>query len=283
MRDLLKHKSFFLLIFLLIFLDRVLRYFIKVDKSGLKIPETKGLGIDIAIYLFEDLPGLLYEWLFDYRTFLIVVVLFLFKQLTSMWPSSDMRRIHRKERERFGLFSSLVSIHGKQVIWDAIAVGSIVLITGSWALISYLISRSFWKLHPSSFAVLLFAFMAFLIFPIAMGGFSFSSKLAVLSKGSFRDKLGLFFQLLINRRIFWPSWLFFLFRIVVEVIFVVVIPVAVILSMDNFLLRIIIAGLIATPLYSFLKMVTFKFFLQVYQPFPLVQEEYASYYVKSDK
>ncbi len=47
---------------------------------------------------------------------------------------------------------------------------------------------------------------------------------------------------------------------------------------DNFWLRIAVASLSATPVYSLLKMASFKFFLEVYKPFPLVHAEYRSYY-----
>ena len=125
---------------------------------------------------------------------------------------------------------------------------------------------------------MLTAGLSALILPITMAGFSFSSKLAVISKGSFKEKLALFFQLLIKRRVLVGAWLFFLFRIAVETVFVVILPLLILWTMDNAIIRITIAGLIATPFYSFLKMASFKFFLFIYQPYPLVAEEYASYY-----
>lgn len=277
-RDLFKYKSFFLLVFVLILADRLIKHYTDSGKTPFEMPSYDTLGIQAATFVFEQLPLLVLDWLMDIRTLLVLVVLFLFKQLISMWPSSDMRRMHREERERFGLVSSLLSIHGKQVLWDAIAVGSIVLVIGAWSLLSFLISLQIWKATVSSASLFLFAGMVSLVAPVAMAGFSFSSKLAVISKGTFAEKLGLFFQLFANPSLFAKSWLFYTARIVLEALFVVIVPVTILWVMDNFFLRITLAGLIATPFYSFLKMVSFKFFLYIYKPYPLVEEEYSLYY-----
>ncbi len=277
-RDLFKHKSFFLLIFVLILADRLIKKVSSSNRSGIQIPEFRTLSLQAAQYIFEDLPLQILQWLTDYRTILIIVLLFLLKQLISMWPSSDMRRMHRLERERFGLFASLLSIHGKQVIWDAIAVGAVVLITCFWVSICFAMSFLTWNLYRSTYSLLLFASLSGIIFPIAMAGFSFSSKLAVISKGSFSRKLKLYFELFLNWRVFTASWLFFLVRIFIEAVFVVILPLSVLWMMDNAIVRVIIAGLIATPVYSFLKMASFKFFLYIYKPYALVKEEYNVYY-----
>ena len=278
LRDLFKHKSFFLLVFILIMADRLLRLYVKVDRSSLHIPEIRKISLELAEYVFNDLPSLLIDWIFDYRTVLVAIALFLLKQLISMWPSSDMRRMHRMERERFGLISSLVAIHGRQVVWDAIAVGSIVTVIGVWSLMAYGVTFAVWQIQATYLPLFILGFLVFLSLPIGMAGFSYSSKLAVLSKGSFSEKLKLFFKLFLDKRVFTASWLFFLVRIAIELVFVVILPVLVILFVDFYLLRIAIAGLIATPFYSFLKMASFKFFLQVYREFPLVKQEYSSYY-----
>lgn len=276
--DLFKHKSFFLLIFVLILVDRLIKYVTKSNRASIQIPEFETLSVRIADYLFNDFPGVLFEWLTDYRTLLIVVLLFFLKQLISMWPSSDMRRMHRQEREKFGLFASLVSIHGKQIVWDAIAVGSIVLVTGGWVLLAFMLSLLSWRIHGSVYSLFLFAGLSALIFPLSMAGFSFSSKLAVMSRGSFIEKLKLYFQLFLNCRILAGSWLFFTFRIAIEAVFVVILPLLILWTMDQAVLRIALAGIIATPFYSFLKMASFKYFLFVYRPYVLVREEYETYY-----
>jgi hypothetical protein len=281
-RDLFKYKSFFLLIFVLIIADRLLRYLTAPYRAGVQVPEIRTLSLEAARFVFVDLPGWAWPWLFDIRLLLLMVGLFFFKQLISMWPSSDMRRMHRLERGGFGLLSSLIAIQGRQVVWDAAAVGSIVLVVGAWTVVSYLIGLLIWQAVPSALPLLVFGGLAALSAPIAMAGFSFSSKLAVLSKGRFGEKLSLFFKLFTDKRVFIAAWLFFLARIVIELLFVVIVPVAIILTLDIFWLRILLAGLIATPLYSFLKMASFKFFLQLFRPFPLVRAEYQDYYTEID-
>ncbi|MCG8335396.1 MAG: hypothetical protein MJE63_12805 [Proteobacteria bacterium] len=276
--DLFKYKSFFLLIFVLILADRLLKYLSKSKQLTFSLPKFETLSIQVAEYLFDEFPIVLMDWITDYRTLLVMVVLFLFKQLISMWPSSDMRRMHRDERGTFGLAASLLVIQGKQVLWDALAVGTMVLLTGLWILGAYLCGMYAWNQHQAVYSLFLFVGIAGLILPITMAGFSFSSKLAVISKGNFKEKLGLFFQLLLSGRVFVGAWLFFTFRIAVEVVFVVILPVLVLWTMDNPVLRIAIAGAIATPFYSFLKMASFKFFLLIYKPYSLVESEYKTYY-----
>lgn len=278
LKDLFKHKSFFLLIFVLILVDRFIKYFTDSKKSQIDLPKFETLSAQVAEYVFVELPGVVFSWLTDYRTLLVLVTLFLLKQLISMWPSSDMRRMHRDERERFGIFASLIAIHGKQVVWDAIAVGTVVAVSSAWLLVCYLATYLVWNLSHSIGALFLFALLSSLIGPIAMAGFSYSSKLAVISLGDFKEKLALFFQLFTNKRVFAISWAFFTLRIVIEAIFVVILPLTILWVMENAIARITIAGLIATPFYSFLKMASFKFFLFTYKPFPLVQTEYKAYY-----
>jgi hypothetical protein len=76
---------------------------------------------------------------------------------------------------------------------------------------------------------------------------------------------------------------FFLARLVVESVFVGAIPAWVLLAVDNYLLRLFLAAVIAAPVYSYLKMATFKFFLVMYRPYPLVYEEYRGYYQALEK
>ena len=277
-KDLFRYKSFFLLIFALILADRVLKKTVAVDRSALRLPALAEAGAHSARYVFEDLPGALMALLTDYRTFLAAGGLFLLKQLISMWPSSDMRRMHRKERSGFGLIDSLAAIRWEQVAWDAVAVGSICIVTALWAGAAFLLCRAMWTAAPGVWPLVMLAGLVCLFLPVAMAGFSFSSKLAVLHRGGFGQKLRLFFRLLTDVRFLRRAWLFFLARIAVESVFVVAIPGAVLLLVDLFWLRIFAAGLLATPVYSYLKMVTFKFFLAIYGDTALVREEYSEYY-----
>ena len=111
-----------------------------------------------------------------------------------------------------------------------------------------------------------------------MAGFSFSSKLAAITRGRFGEKLSLFFKIFTDRRLFGICWLFFLARIVVETLFVAAIPAGAILFIDHFWLRMPLAALSATPVHAYLKMASFKFCLYDYGRFDLVRREYPVYF-----
>ena len=113
-----------------------------------------------------------------------------------------------------------------------------------------------------------------------MAAFSYSSKLAVLSRGSFSDKFRLYLLLFWNGRVFAGSYLFYSLRVLVELLFVALIPSGVLLFVENPFLRFPLAALSATPVYGFLKMASFKFFLVLFEPYPLVQAEFALEYQK---
>ena len=281
-KDLFRYKSFFLLIFALILLDRFLKKVVRVDRSALNSESLKEISYQSAQYVFEELPGVLVGFLSDYRTFLVIAGLFLLKQLISMWPSSDMRRMHRQERGSFGLIGSLLAIRWQQVLWDGMAVLIIVGLTGTWTLLHFVILQHVWEVHPSAMCFLVLLFMMFLFLPMTLAGFSYSSKLAVISRGGFKEKFALFLRLFWDRRIRWASWVFFMARLLIEALFVIIIPAVVIVLMNVFWVRVLTASLLATPVYSYLKMASFKFFLEIYRPFPLVQEEYNTYYRKYD-
>ena len=276
--DLFKYKTFFLLIFILVIADRAIKRFVHVDRSSLSLEAFKDLGGRLALYVFNDLPGIMLHWLSDYRTFFILIGLFFLKQIISLWPSSDMRRMHRLERGPFGLTGSLVYLRWNQVLLDAVAVSTTCSIVGIWILLSFGLIRFFWEMRPASILLIPLGFLVFLYFPVAIAGFSYSSKLAVISRGAFSDKLKLFFKLYTDWHVFWTSWMFFLFRTVIESLFVVAIPAAVIVFVDHFWIRVLAASLLATPVYSYLKMASFKFFLEIYKDYNLVREEYRTYF-----
>ena len=250
-KDLFRYRSFFILIFALLLLDRVVH---PGAGKGLAVPSWHQIAASTAVlssFVFNELPAVIAGWVVQWRTWLILLGLFLLKQLISMWPSSDMRRMHRNERGGFGLFGALSAIGWHQVVWDAIAIISLC-----WAL----------------------GLMAFLASPLTLAGFSYSSKLAVLSRGSFGRKLGLFFSLFTNRILFLKSWCFYLLRQIIEMTFVAALPMVILLSIPQPWIRILLAGVVATPVYSYLKMASFKFFLYVYAAFPEVRSEYDNYY-----
>jgi hypothetical protein len=283
LKDLVKHKSFFLLMFLLILVDRALKLLKDNYQLELDFSFLNKIDIHSAAYLFEKLPAKVMALLKDYRLFMVLVGLFLLKQIISLWPSSDMRRMHRDERERFGLIASLSAIRWQQMVWDAIALSTLCLTAGGWCLTWFVINRLGWRYHASMVWFFALGSTIGMIFPTMMAGFSFSSKLAVISRGTFRQKLGLFYKLFWDWRIAGGSFLFYSVRIIIETVFVVAIPAYLLVTIDNFLLRILLAAILATPVYSYLKMASFKFFLILYQKFPLVIQEYESYYHQLDQ
>jgi hypothetical protein len=282
-KDLFKYKSFLFLIFFLILADRVLKRFVQVDTAAWTLPDLKSLGAASASYVFESLPAVILGLLSDYRTFVSAAALFLLKQLISMWPSSDMRRMHRQERGAFGLLTALLSIRRDQILWDAIAVSTICLLLSLWTLLGYGAASALWRVWPQTICLLLLMVQVGLFLPLVLAGFSYSSKLAVISQGGFGEKLALFLRLFSSPRVLGPSWLFYTARMGLEALFVVMLPAAILLSMASFWLRILAATLLATPVYSYLKMASFKFFLEVYRVYPLVRKEYADYYDRLDR
>ena len=279
-KDLIKYRSFFLLIFILIAFDRAVHHWLPARKPDFNLQNFQSVGGKTAVYIFESLPGQLWNWLTDIRAIGIIAALFLMKQIISLWPSSDMRRMHRKERESFGILAALAAIRWQQVLWDAVAVSTVCGVVGIWTLLVFSLTRIGWQSLGNPLWLIILIGLIFLSLPIGMAGFSYSSKLAVLSRGRFMEKLGLFFQLFTDGHILWASWLFFSARIVIEALFVAAIPVGAIVFIDSFWIRMPIAAVSATPVYAYLKMASFKFFLFTYSRFQLVREEYQEYYEK---
>ncbi|MDI6798264.1 MAG: hypothetical protein QMD09_15050 [Desulfatibacillaceae bacterium] len=277
-KDLFRYKSFLLLIFALALADRVLHGIFPQGLSGIELPELVGSGAEAAQYAFTKLGPQAMEFFWNWKTPALLAGLFLFKQLISLWPSADMRRMHIRQRGVFGIIGSLASLRWHQVLWDAIAVGSLAAGAFVVAVAGFALFRGLWLAWPG--AVWLYIWLACLglAAPLFMAGLSYSSKLAVLSQGSFGQKLKLFYLLFYDAGLLFPSWLFFVCRMVLEAVFVAAIPAAIILNVPSFWLRVPLACLLATPAYSYLKMATFKFFLHCYRNHGLVAREYEQYF-----
>ena len=276
-RELIRYKSFFLLVALLILLDRLLRHY----SAKIQFQFDRGNLLDyqwLAIWTYETFPGEMIGMLLNWKLWAVAMGLFFFKQLTSMWPSSDMRLMHRKEGGTFRIFNSLRSIQGAQILWDALAISTVGVIGLIWSGTGYLMGWWNWYewRHPA--ALLPPLLMAGIFWPVGMAGFSYSSKLAVLRRSGFAEKRRLFFCLFLKPRVMLMSWIFFLFRILISLIFVLIVPIGVLLSVENLPLRILLASLSAAPAYSYVKMATFKFFLEVYRPYPEIRREYPEYF-----
>ncbi len=274
--ELIRYKSFFLLVFLLLAADRILPRFVQAPEKGFDI--SLGFSRRTVDFFFDQLPVKMAQWLLTPQVTAIVVGLFLMKQVISLWPSSDMRRMHRQERGHFGLLSALTVLRWQQVAWDALAVALVCAIVASWCIFAFFIGYGYWRLTGYPTALMLTVGVAALAMPLAMAGFSYSSKLAVISQGRFSTRFDLFLRLFTDFHLLWTSWVFFACRVTLEFIFVAAIPVGAILMIENFWLRMAVATLSATPVYSYLKMASFKFFLHVYRGYEMVRQEYATYY-----
>lgn len=279
-KDLFRYRSFFMLIFLLFLLDRLIHW---NPGTGFEMPswrQAMASNDTLAVYVFNQLPGLLASLIVKWQVWLILAGLFLLKQLISMWPSSDMRRIHRNERRGFGIFTALFVLQWRQILWDAIAVISLCGAVGVWTVVWYQCMKWGWRAYPATGWMWVLGGMVFIATPLTLAGFSYSSKLAVMSHGSFGRKLVLFSRLFTDKRLFARSWSFYFLRQIIEVAFVAVLPALIMMTLPHPLLRILSAGVVATPVYSFLKMASFKFFLYAYSTAPEVRSEYSEYYRK---
>lgn len=277
-RDLVRYKSFLLLIFLLIIVDHLLHRFVVVDKSDFHMPDIRAMGLQAAGVVFEELPALVLDWVLDVRTLGVVAGLFLAKQIISLWPSSDMRRMHRNERKGAGIIGSLLSIRAMQAVWDAAALGIVCTIGGIWIGMFFGVFYGVWKMTGSVATLVGFVAFTGVLMPLMMAGFSFSSKFAVISTGGFGEKLRRFVYIFTRPRIIFAAWIFFGARILVEAIFVAVIPAGAMMMISNYMVRIGVAALSAAPVYAFLKMASFKFFLWIYRNDDIVRNEYHLYY-----
>ncbi|MEJ2157962.1 MAG: hypothetical protein P8X96_21745, partial [Desulfobacteraceae bacterium] len=184
-KDLLKYKSFFFL------------------EKGFGWPTGGGLGRQTAEFVFSRLPEKLLHWLLDPRVLAIAAGLFLLKQVISLWPSSDMRRMHRKERGRYGVMEAFAALRWYQVAWDALAVGWVCALAAIWIGLAYLVGWGIWIGTGSSAALYFTAGLAAMAFPLVMAGFSYSSKLAVIRHGTFGARFRLFLELFVNWRLLW--------------------------------------------------------------------------------
>ena len=272
LKALVRHRSFVLLIFIILLLDKILHSVVNPErlKAGL---HSARLAVQSPQFLFTELPKQLHEWLFSPTALAVLGGLFLFKQLISLWPSSSLRRWHN-DQTNAGLLQSLTGLKLRQFCWDCCALGLIILLSLGWAGFWFGICRFWWQQSGTVLAGWAWLLALAAAWPLIMAGLSYSSKLAVLGNGSFRQKFGLFLELLRSPRVLLGSWLFFLARIILETLFVAVIPLGALLYLDQAALRILLSCVSITPTYAYLKMASFKFFLFIYSPYQLIQQEF---------
>jgi hypothetical protein len=278
-KDLVRYKSFLLLIAVLIVADRVFQHYLRPQAAAVTLPPLPQSGAAWAALVFDEAPRLLGGLALDWRTLAALLGLFALKELVSLWPSSDMRLMHRRERGRSGFIGALGVLRLRQVAWDATATSLLMGLGLAWCVLAIWPARALWQATGWAGWLALSAALIAAAAPAVLAGLSYSSKLAVISRGGFGEKLRLFLLLFGDWRMFWQSWVFCVVRLAVEGVFTLAVPVLAFATLDNFWLRVGIASLFAAPAYSYVKMATFKFFLEIYKPYPAVYEEFREYYV----
>ena len=282
-KDLFKYKSFLLIILIIILADKLMNIYLKPYLSFDNTNFTGSTFYDVSCYIFETLPLLLWQYLKDIRTQFVLNLLFVSKQIISMWPTSDMRLMHRGERKQAWIFKSLIYLKWHQVAFNMSMDLIFVIVGVCWEILSFYISYRLWKLTNSPLSLILLLFLIVLIIPIIFAGFSFSSNISIMSDCNYYKKFKIFFEVFINIKLLWRIWILFMLRAVIEIVFVIAIPFYAILFIDNYWMRILIASLSATPSHSFVKLMSFKFFLDIYQQNSEVYNEFPSYYEMSTK
>ena len=147
-----------------------------------------------------------------------------------------------------------------------------------WEVFSFAISYLLWKTTGSELSVLVLGLMIFMMIPFLFAGFSFSSNVVVMSNLSNLSKFRLFFKIYLDVRCLIQIWLFFLFRALVEIVFVISIPLYAILYIDDIFQKILIASISITIPYTTLKMMSFKFFLHVFENEKEIKNEFSEFY-----
>jgi hypothetical protein len=279
LKDLVRYKSFLLLVAVLIVADRAFQHYLRPDAESLTLPSLPQTGAAWAAWAFDEAPRLLGGLALDWRTLAALLGLFAVKELVSLWPSSDMRLMHRRERGRSGFIGALGALRLRQVAWDATATALLAGLGFAWCLLAILPARALWEATGWAGWLAVAAALIAAAAPAVLAGLSYSSKLAVMARGGFGEKLRLFLRLFTDWRMFWQSWVFCVARLAVEGVFTLGVPVLAFATLNSFWLRVGVASLFAAPAYSYVKMATFKFFLEMYKPYPTVYEEFRAYYV----
>jgi hypothetical protein len=279
-RDLIQVKSLFGLLLFLLLIDRVLKFALSShDGSQDSVSTTLNtIGSNLPDWVFGHGVDMLLERLADPRSLLIALLLFGLKELLSLWPTSAMRRLHREEGQGFGIVASLVALRWRQIWWDFSAVGVTTLVVTGWMLLVWLIASRLWSATGWVGWAWFFAIAAMLVLSLGMAAFSFSSKLAVLSTGTRNEKMRWFLRLFYVPGLLFPAWLFFIVRATLEAAVLAALPTLLHLSVESVWLRLLLGTLVAAPVYSYLKMVSFKLFLELYRDCPFVFSEYREYF-----
>lgn len=272
--SLLRFKSFFLLMFLVTLGDHMVKHVKFLYHLNLILPRFWRIEPKNSAYMLFQMPGLVVKRMGSGDLFLILAGLFLLRQMLLLWPSSDLRRMHRAEREPFGLAGALKSITWKSVLFHISGLSAAWIITGLWCLGWFWINRFFWRHYQSGLWLWSLFFTIILILPLLSAALSYSSRLAVNSEGTFTEKFKLLCKLFTGWRIMAGSWLFFTLRFILRAIFVVAVPIYILVAVEKGPLKIFLLTLLTTPVSAYLETVSFKIFLAFYKDYPIIWQEY---------
>ena len=275
---LFQFKSFSLVILLLCLADRTIKLIKGTYHLNLKLPPFWRVAPDVSAKLLFTFPGMIVKQMGNPRVMAILLGIFFAKKILLLWPNSDMRRMHLRQRTPWAPLTALGAIRPKQLLWYVLAQGAWCAAIGALDGIAYTIGRWGWHYWPSQGWLWGFGLFAALMIPLALAGFSFSSKLALNAMGTFWEKGRLLLKVISNWPIAWRAWLFFLAWIVVEALFIAGTTIFILAKIRADAVRFIVAALLDTPFYAYLEMAAFKLFLLLYQRFELVRQEYECYY-----
>ena len=275
-KDMFKFKSILMIVFCVVFLDKASGTYLKpyIDQVSVSID----IDSSISSYIFNDFPVFLMEVLSDYKSQLILFFLFVLKLVVSLWPTSGLRLVHKGDNSKSYFVKSVSHLRLSQVMLN-VSIDFIILFACIvWEVFSFAISYLLWKTTGSELSVLVLGLMIFMMIPFLFAGFSFSSNVVVMSNLSNLSKFRLFFKIYLDVRCLIQIWLFFLFRALVEIVFVISIPLYAILYIDDIFQKILIASISITIPYTTLKMMSFKFFLHVFENEKEIKNEFSEFY-----
>ncbi len=272
--DLLNYKSFLLLMFFLCSADRFIKLIKGAYHLNLKLPPFWRVDPELSARMLFKFPGMIWKQMGSEHLMLAVAGLFLLKKLLWLWPASDLRRRHRKERGRFAIFGSLGAIGWKAPVWYLLALLAWCAAIAGWCAICFNICRFGWQRHPGGGWVWGLGIVLGVTLPWIWAGFSFASKLAVNAAGSPLEKLGLLFKTISAWRVAWRAWLFYLAWMSLELLFISLTTTFILSKITPGNLRLLLAIMLAAPFYAYLETAAFKLFLVVFKEYPAIRQDY---------
>lgn len=272
--DLLQYKSFLLLMGLICFADRVLKIIKGAHHLNIKLPPFWRVEPELSARMLFKFPGLIWKQAGSENLMLAVAGLFLVKKMIMLWPSSDLRRMHRGERGRFAILGALGAIGWKSPAWYLLALLAWCTAIAGWCATWFYLCRYGWQRYPGGGWLWTFGIAMAVSIPWMLAGFSHATKLAVNATGGPLKKLQLLFKTITAWSVAWRCWLFYGAWALLEFLFIALTTLFILSKITPGDLRMLLALVLATPFYAYLETAAFKLFLVVFQEFPEIKREY---------